>query len=212
MDNAVKQRLMQFIDSKRLSVSRFEQICGLSNSYIRNIRKSISLSTMAKIKAAYPTLNEAWLINGFGEMECNSEPQPAQPMQTGFTTLLVPLSATGGALSDFDEGCMTHQCERISVPIAADLAVPVTGDSMAPEYPDGSIVLVKRVDPSLYIEWGEVYVIDSLNGKVIKEVRQASPTAICCVSRNRPEQYAPFNIELSAVRAMYRVLMVFARK
>lgn len=214
METTASQRLKVFIKSKRISVSKFESLCGLSSSYVNNIRKAPSYEAIDKIKKVYPSINEEWLLTGIGEMECSAdnEPLPAQPMQTGFTTLLVPLSATGGALSDFDEGCMAHQCERISVPIAADLAVPVTGDSMAPEYPDGSIVLVKRVDPSLYIEWGEVYVIDSLNGKVIKEVRQASPTAICCVSRNRPEQYAPFNIELSAVRAMYRVLMVFARK
>lgn len=211
METPVKQRLIEFIDAQRISISKFEQICKLSNSYVKNIRKSISFSVIDKIKAVYPSLNEAWLLTGIGEMETKQE--TPQALQTGYTALLVPLSATGGALSDFDEpGVLAHQCERISVPINADLAVPVTGDSMAPEYPDGSIVLVKRVDPSLYIEWGEVYVIDSLNGKVIKEVRRASDSAICCISRNRPEQYAPFNIEMSAVRAMYRVLMVLARK
>lgn len=211
METTEKQRLKEFIENKKLSNKEFEKICGLSNGYVASKGKTIRSDLYPQISTQFPELNIDWLRSGVGSMLITS-PQP-QALKTGYTALLVPLSATGGALSDFDEpGVLAHQCERISVPINADLAVPVTGDSMAPEYPDGSIVLVKRVDPSLYIEWGEVYVIDSLNGKVIKEVRRASDSAICCISRNKPEQYAPFNIEMSAVRAMYRVLMVLARK
>lgn len=211
MYKTVKERLKAFIKTKRISVNKFETLCGLSSSYVNNI-KTPSYEVIDKIKKVYPSLNEEWLLNGVGTMEIEVPYTPTTFAQ-GYTTLLVPLSATGGALAEYDEpGVLASQCERISVPIQADLAVPVTGDSMEPEYPNGSIVLVKRVDPSLYIEWGEVYVIDSLNGKVIKEVRKASDTAISCISRNRPEQYAPFSIELSAIRAMYRVLMVLARK
>lgn len=213
MKSIVSERLKEFIKFKRISVNKFEQLCGLSSSYVSNINKAPSYDAIDKIKKVFPELNETWLLEGTGNMVNENITAYKEEKSETFTTLLVPLSATGGTLADYDEpGALASQCEKISIPIAADLAIPVTGDSMEPEYPNGSIVLVKKIDPSLYIEWGEVYVIDSLNGRVVKEVRRASDTAISCVSRNRPEQYAPFNIELSTIRGMYRVLMVMSRK
>lgn len=214
MEITEKQRLKQFIKFKRISNREFERNCKLSNGYVTSKSETIRSNYLTAIAEVYPELNIEWLLHGTGKMiNENLTPYKSEEKSETFTTLLVPLSATGGTLADYDEpGALASQCEKISIPIAADLAIPITGDSMEPEYPNGSIVLVKKIDPSLYIEWGEVYVIDSLNGRVVKEVRRASDTAISCVSRNRPEQYAPFNIELSTIRGMYRVLMVMSRK
>lgn len=213
MENIVKQRLMEFISFKRISVNKFEQLCGISPSYVRNIRKSISFAVLDKIKSVYPELNEDWLIDGVGNMIIELQQEVPQSPQV-YTTYLVPLSATGGVLADFgEEGVMAHQCERISVPIPADIAIRVDGDSMEPEFPNGSIVLANKIDPTLFIEWGAVFVIDSPNGRVIKEVRRSElPDRIKCVSRNRTERYEPFDIAFTAIRAMYKVLGVFACK
>lgn len=34
---------------------------------------------------------------------------------------------------------------------------------MAPEYPSGSRILIKRIDEKAFIEWGRVYVLDTMN-------------------------------------------------
>lgn len=41
MESTVKQRLMEFIDYKEISIREFERTCGLSYGYINNIRVDI---------------------------------------------------------------------------------------------------------------------------------------------------------------------------
>ena len=125
--------------------------------------------------------------------------------------LVIPYGARGGTIGDFLDGIHDYDCERITSPIkGADYAMEVTGDSMAPEYPSGSRVLIKKINP-VFIEWGEVYVLDTPNGAVIKRIRKTDdPDVVECVSIN--PAYQSYTIPGSFVRGWYRVLMVMALK
>ena len=71
------------------------------------------------------------------------------------TVPIVPYAVRGGALQGFSEGVEEWECERITSPIrGAELAFEVTGDSMAPAFPAGARVLLKRVKS--VIAWGEM--------------------------------------------------------
>lgn len=53
------------------SAKAFEEKCGLSNSYIANVKKgngSVGSDMLAKINLAFPQLNLEWLCSGNGEM------------------------------------------------------------------------------------------------------------------------------------------------
>ena len=78
METSVKQRLEQFIKHQKISVHQFEQNVGLSNGYVRNIRKSITRDKLEQITNAYPELSKEWLIFGEGDMiKCYfDEPNP----------------------------------------------------------------------------------------------------------------------------------------
>ena len=127
------------------------------------------------------------------------------------SVLVIPYGARGGTIGDFLDGIHEYDCERITSPIkGADYAMEVTGDSMAPEYPSGSRVLIKKINP-VFIEWGEVYVLDTPNGAVIKRIRKTdNPDEVECVSIN--PAYQSYTIPGSFVRGWYRVLMVMALK
>lgn len=72
--NSVKNRLLQFLEHKNISQKRFEEMCGLSNGYVNNIRKSIKLDTYKeKIEPIFPELNKKWLLLGEGEMLIEEE-------------------------------------------------------------------------------------------------------------------------------------------
>ena len=72
----------------------------------------------------------------------------------------------------------------------AEFAITVTGDSMSPEYPSGTQVLIKRINEKAFIDWGRVYMLDTCNGIVIKKIMPTSDEKrIKCVSIN-PE-YPP---------------------
>ena len=86
----------------------------------------------------------------------------------------------------------------------------VTGDSMSPEYPSGSRVLIKKVSET-FIAWNEVYVLDTPDGAVIKRVRKTEdPTVVECVSVN--PAYQPYTIPRDFIRGWYKVLMVMSLK
>lgn len=127
------------------------------------------------------------------------------------SVLVIPYEARGGTIGDFVDGIREYDCERIISPIrGADYAMEVTGDSMSPEYPSGSRVLIKKVSET-FIQWNEVYVLDTPDGAVIKRVRKTDdPTVVECVSVN--PAYQPYTIPREFIRGWYKVLMVMSLK
>ena len=135
----------------------------------------------------------------------------AEPDETDTSVLVIPYEARGGTIGDFVQGVHEYDCEKIVSPIrGADYAMEVTGDSMSPEYPSGSRVLIKKVSET-FIAWNEVYVLDTPDGAVIKRVRKTEdPTVVECVSVN--PAYQPYTIPRDFIRGWYKVLMVMSLK
>lgn len=130
----------------------------------------------------------------------------------GGSLLVIPTAAMAGTLGDFADSIQAYQCERMVSPIkGADYALSVTGDSMSPEYPSGSQIIIKKVDESIFVEWGKVYVLDTNNGAVIKQIRKTDkPDVVECVSLN--PAYQPFVINTKDIHGWYRVLMCLSMK
>ena len=64
----VKNRLLQFIMFKNISIRNFEIQIGVSNAYISNLKKQPREDVIKKILNVYPELNKVWLLTGEGEM------------------------------------------------------------------------------------------------------------------------------------------------
>lgn len=126
--------------------------------------------------------------------------------------LVIPTGARAGTIADFCDAVHEYDCERIISPVkGADFAMQVAGDSMSPEYPNGSQIIVKKINASAFVEWGKVYVLDTENGPIIKVVRRTpDPEVVECVSLN--PAYQSFTINTSFIRGWYRVIMVLALK
>lgn len=126
--------------------------------------------------------------------------------------LVIPTGARAGTIADFCDAVHEYDCERIISPVkGADFAMQVAGDSMSPEYPNGSQIIVKKINAAAFVEWGKVYVLDTENGPIIKVVRRTpDPDVVECVSLN--PAYQSFTINTSFVRGWYRVIMVLALK
>lgn len=76
----VKERLKKFIASKGLGQKAFEIECGLSNGYVNNIRRSVTIDKARRILERYPELNINWLMTGEGQM---LKPQSANSVSVG---------------------------------------------------------------------------------------------------------------------------------
>jgi phage repressor protein C with HTH and peptisase S24 domain len=125
---------------------------------------------------------------------------------------VLPTDARAGTLAEFSDSVEAYNCERMVSPIkGADFAMQVTGDSMSPEYPSGSIIICKKINEKAFIEWGKVFVLDTPNGAVIKSVRKTDDdNEVECVSLN--PAYQPFRINTEYINGWYRVLMVLSLK
>lgn len=174
--------------------------------------KYLTDSFIARFAEVFPDINADWLLTGKGNMLKTNNPDTPDCRGDVILIPLLPLAAQGGSLNDFIVSVKSDDCEKIVSPIrGVDFAMTVSGDSMDPEYPSGSKILIKKINEKAFIEWGRVYVLDTCNGSVIKKILPGStPEAVSCVSINA--HYPPFQVAFDDVYGMYRVLMLLSEK
>lgn len=211
------ERLNQLIDNKGVTPYYLSQMTKVSQATISRLRSDEtakpSISTNKKI-ADYFNVNADWLLTGDGDMtEANTYNNLLDNAEQAlYTVPLLPISAQGGALNEFVASVKDSDCERIISPISGvDFAITVSGDSMAPEYPSGSQILIKRINERAFIDWGKTYVLDTCNGTVIKNLYPSENKGkVTCKSIN--PSYPSFDISLTDIYGIYRVLMCMSVK
>ncbi|MBW4900495.1 helix-turn-helix transcriptional regulator [Prevotella melaninogenica] len=204
---------------KGLNDNKVTNSLGLSIGTLGKSRKEnrdLSDRNIENILKFYTDLNRTWLLTGEGDMldtSCNSIEDSQFSSSSDLHLIpLLPVSAQGGSLNDFVVSIKESSCEKIISPIkGADYAMSVSGESMAPEYLSGSQILIKRIDEKAFIDWGRVYVLDTCNGTVIKRLFP-SETADKVLCKSINPEFPPFEVSLSDVYAVYRVLMCMALK
>ena len=197
----VKQPTMNTILGERKSKPSYDVLLNIVNAKALNI-------------------SAEWLLNGEGDMLTQKKEAPKTSSadttkKNGYITYLLPMSAMGGSLTGFAEpGVLLQNCEAVVSPIEnVDFAITLYGDSMAPEYPSGSRILIKKINPNLFIDWGKVYVLDTPNGVIVKEVHESNREGyVSCHSINPDPKFKPFDVLMDEVFGMYRVLMCLSAK
>jgi len=128
------------------------------------------------------------------------------------TLPVIPTEAMAGTLGEFADSVHLYDCERMISPIkGADYAIKVCGDSMTPEIPNGSQILIKKIWEEEFVEWGKIFCLDTKNGAVIKRVYPTeNPEVVECRSVN--PDYPPFKVNTKSIFGWYRVLMVLSMK
>lgn len=77
--DAVKSRLVEFLEYKGLDKSVFERMCGLANGFVDKTNSRMRKTSLNSISATFPDLNTEWLMSGRGEMirdVQDNEPEP----------------------------------------------------------------------------------------------------------------------------------------
>ena len=156
----------------------------------------------------------ALMIEKFGEVPDWDALPPVQEkeMDVPKGLLVIPTEAMAGTLGEFADSVSAYECERMVSPIkGADYAIKVCGDSMTPEIPNGSQILVKKIYEEEFVEWGKIFCLDTKNGAVIKRVYPTdNPEVVECRSVN--PDYPPFKVNVRHINGWYRVLMVLSLK
>lgn len=213
----IKDRILQIAEYKKINKENFFLNLDVSYSTFRGKSKlkALSSDTLMTVIKHHPDVNIKWLVTGEGRMMSKSVSDESQHSKREIP--IIPISAIGGALQLDSLSAMPYECEYEIPPMEAkdaDIKIPVTGDSMAPEYPHMSMVYAKKIDCGSFIEWGRVYVLDTANGAVIKVLNDNSlnNTFVCTSLNSDQTRYAPFEVPKESVFGVYRVLSCISLK
>lgn len=210
MDTDRVNRLNIVLDHLGAAYSAVAIKSGISPSNLKNMldgKQTITDKTMHRISDAYPEFNVKWLKDGEGSMllterynEVNSQNDDPDYVP------LLPVEAMAGSLQGFSEGVELAGCRKIKSPVkGADWAIQISGDSMEPDYKNGSYLFIKKMTGS-FIPWGQTMVVDTYDGVVVKDIYPVEENQSVIEARSINKKYPPFRIEKTIVIGIYRVL------
>lgn len=201
-------KIKGFVHSQR----DFAFLLGVNEATISKALKGdakyLTDSLMSKVSAL---MSEKTGAEDYSWMQDSLAVTP-QENASPYTLPVLPTEAMAGTLGEFAVSIQGYDCEKMVSPIKdVDYAIKVCGDSMSPEIPNGSQILIKKIWEEEFIEWGKIFCLDTKNGAVIKKVYPtADPEVIECRSLN--PDYPPFKVNVRHINGWYRVLMVLALK
>ena len=173
----IKERIKKFIQHNNLAVSRFEEMCGLSNGYIASMRRGFGQDKLNNVLNAFPDLNREWLLYGEGEMLNTStamtlnstqdiEEVEAEEIKTASSVPVVPSDIANTAqinVRQFIEK-KGDELEHISpndLVRRAEGAERVRKTSMMPTFMPGDVVFIEFLDDKTKIIDGHIYYFDT---------------------------------------------------
>lgn len=207
----VKERLLQFLKAERISKAEFARKMGMSEAYVSTMRKSLPEARVAKLIELYPRLNRDWLLYGEGEMYLPAADKESDEQKgSGHFVPLLPVEAYAGSLQAYSRGIDPRECTILPISIeGADLAIPISGDSMEPVIHNGVIAILARINERAFIPWGNPLVIDTENGVYIKVVRPSEKGDDYIEACSYNSQYPPFQIPTESIFGIYRIISYY---
>lgn len=207
----IKQRLKEYLNAKHLSNREFERMCGLSNGLAARLGPTTNPNTLRKISSACD-LNLDWLFSGEGEMfveRFNLAKVMPKSDHSGYEVPLIPVHAFAGSITEsLEDAVFADECEKIISPVSsAQWAMAISGDSMEPQFADGSIVFIARINDVAFIPWGHPMILDTENGVLLKNLYPTEDDEYVEARSNNPK-YPAFRIPKSSIRGIYRVINV----
>lgn len=210
----IKERIIQLIEYKDIGKEDFYKKIGMTSANFRGSAKKSPLNSNAieNILSEIPDVNPNWLLTGEGEM-LKSEKVTTNHLPTFRKMIpLIPLDAMAG-FGTGDVSVMDYETEQYYVPeferLQVDYMIRVKGSSMQPKYNSGDVVACKKIPlDGLFFQWNKVYVLDTVQGSLIKRIHQGEDKEhIKIVSDNK--DYPPFELNVKEnVRAVALVVGV----
>jgi phage repressor protein C with HTH and peptisase S24 domain len=181
---------------------------GVNYGHIENGRQFPTIEIL-RLAAKKYKISYDYLIDGtpntYKENQLTtiaSEPAPkyGNPKNKGIP--LIPIDALAG-LGNGD-GLTVHDFEVeewYNVPDLkkADFMIRVKGDSMTPRYKAGDIVGCLRQNKGGFIQWNEIYVLDTTQGVLLKRIRKGRSISTWILHSENPD-YDDIEIDSDEVR------------
>jgi phage repressor protein C with HTH and peptisase S24 domain len=125
---------------------------------------------------------------------------------------LLPVMMDGKRIEDYEMD-NSLASENVVPPVPnVTHASTIIGDSMSPEYLNGSRIFLSKIDFRKFIEWGRTYEIETSNGVIVKNVFPCKSEESKIVCRSINNNYSDFEVDIDDVISMYRVIAVLTLK
>lgn len=208
----LKDRIKALHEYSGKNLSEFSRFVGFKTpqavrELIAGNTKKLSQSATSLLEKAFPNLNIDWLLTGEGEM-LKDDVSTEIHIQMGERVPLIPASAFAGGVKGFAaEAHMLERCEKVNSPVAgAEMAIPITGDSMEPDYPDGSLAYIRKINEAAFIPWGHTVILDTENGAFIKKIYPDNDNEVYVWAKSINPNYPPMHIPKTSIHNIFRVL------
>jgi len=209
MGNTIKERTLEFIKYKNISVKEFEVRCGLSNGYVAAMRKGYGTDKLNNVLSVYPELNREWLLFNEGEMINNSltEPPPQVVEVVEHGNPVYDIDATCGDLSRPIVFANEHIIGYVSLPNLSPNAVIIraNGDSMEPHIHDGDWVAVREVSNYNVIFYGQVYLVITNEYRLLKYLRRDEDEQHYVILRSDNKDYDDIRLSKAEIKHLFIV-------
>lgn len=204
---AIKERIKTVLRHYNCSINKLANGKTATQRRLQrqiNETSKVTDDTTNLILKSFPEVSPEWLLMGKGEMLTSdllrSDMRPR-----------IPVNASAGFLSGIATGVSLSDCELMPIiPGVPEYTctIVVHGDSMEPKYESGDELAIVPVRNRNSLQWGQVYVLDTIDGVLIKRIYDHKES-IRCVSFN-PE-YPDSFVEKSDINSIWRVVALLRR-
>lgn len=212
-EETMKQRLITLLKAKHMTQTEFARHLGVTPTYIGAMRKGMPKERLKVVFDMFPDVNRDWLLYGEGEMFATDN-ENTPDLSKGYVVPMLPVEAFAGNLQLWSQGVQLKDCEKVVSPVpGVDFGIRVSGNSMEPEFQNGSVLFIKRINEKAFIPWGNPMVIDTENGVVVKVVYPVTEDGTrfkqdCSFieARSYNPAYPPFLIPTESIYGLYRII------
>jgi SOS-response transcriptional repressor LexA len=203
MGNTIKERTLEFIKHKNISVKEFENRCGLSNGYVTAMRKGYGADKLNNVLTEFPELNRDWLLYNEGEMLNVTEVVEVTEHGTPVYDLDVTCGGRSRPIVFADEHIIGH----VNLPNVSPTAaiIRANGDSMEPHIHDGDWIAVREVKNMNVLYYGQVYVVITDELRLLKYLRRDEDEQHYVILRSENKNYDDIRLAKSEIRHLFIV-------
>lgn len=206
--STVKERLLDFLKSERISPSEFSRKMDLSPTYLASMRKSMPEEKVERLVQIFPQLNRDWLLFGRGDMYIDTGNKDIDPYRLHLHMVpLIPTQAKAGSFDEYVRGVSEMECMKVYSPNKdAKMAIRVSGDSMEPKIHDGTYLFIEKINEKAFIPWGSPLVLDTQNGTLVKCLFPSDEGDKYLIAKSFNPAYPPFAVPTDCINGFYRII------
>jgi transcriptional regulator with XRE-family HTH domain len=125
----------------------------------------------------------------------------------------IPIKAQAGNLVELASTVYSDDYSNFSIPMFQEsglFMINVEGDSMYPTFSNGDFIIIKQVEDLDFIKYGEPFVVDAVDGRVLKRIHSHDRDDVL-VLKSDNDIYEPYLIKKESINSVWQVRGVMTK-